>query len=473
MSCIPQTDLTKNRIEEISSSLAEPAWLSKERRLAWEKYIATDVPDPKADEWRTINLNSLDLSKLKTTKLNPNLGSFETALPDGGKLPKEMSAALKQYKEIAGFIWQTEKGTQHVYLDPDLQKKGVILLPLSLAVNSHAGLAEKYLTKTRKFSHDNKFSLLTEALFNSGIFVYIPKSVEIEKPFLLGFDFVGNTCEEAVFSRLLLIAERNSKANIVNVLLSSNAKNINASPSLSLVSQLNELYVEAGAKLSYAELQDFGQHVFYNSRLNNYVHKDAHVDNLSVAIGAAQSKVDVATYLQEQGANSEVLGVVFGTANECFSYNTIQEHNAPDTQSDINFRVALKDQSKSMYQGIIRVDKKAQKTEAFQSNKNLLLSNGAKADSIPKLEILADDVKCSHGATVGPVDPEQLFYLMSRGLSQKEAEEFVVLGFFNKVLAQFPVPHTLEWLQGIIGETLCTQFQSQAELKAEAAVLVK
>jgi Fe-S cluster assembly protein SufD len=253
---------------------------------------------------------------------------------------------------------------------------------------------------------------------------------------------------------------------VVNVLVSSNSKNINVAPNLSLVSQLSEIYAEAGAKLSYAELQDFGQHVFYNTRLNNYVHKDAHVDNLSVAIGAAQSKADVATYLQESGANSEVLGVVFGTGQECFSYNTIQEHNAPDTQSDINFRVALKDRSKSMYQGIIRVDKKAQKTQAFQSNKNLLLSNGAKADSIPKLEILADDVKCSHGATVGPVDPEQLFYLMSRGLSVKEAEEFVVLGFFNKVLAQFPLSHTLEWLQGIIAETLGHQFQLESKTKA-------
>ena len=149
-----------------------------------------------------------------------------------------------------------------------------------------------------------------------------------------------------------------------------------------------------------------------------------------------------------------MLGVVFGDNKEHLSYNTIQDHDAPNTTSDINFRVALKDEAVSAYQGNIKVAKEAQKTNAFQSNKNLLLGKQAKADSIPKLEILANDVKCSHGATVGPVDEDQVFFLMARGLDKKTAEELIVAGFFDTVLESLPDKVANNWIHELIKEKI-------------------
>jgi Fe-S cluster assembly protein SufD len=183
---------------------------------------------------------------------------------------------------------------------------------------------------------------------------------------------------------------------------------------------------------------------------NCHVSRDARYETLALALGGHQIKSDLATRLDAPGANSDVYGIVLGAGREKYSFNTIQGHDAPDTTSNINFRVALKNQSSSVYQGIVRVDKIAQRTNAFQSNKNLLLDSDAKADSIPKLEILADDVKCSHGATVGPVDREQIFYLMSRGLSEKQAEELVVLGFFRQVVELFSMEEAQSWLSELV-----------------------
>jgi Fe-S cluster assembly protein SufD len=162
----------------------------------------------------------------------------------------------------------------------------------------------------------------------------------------------------------------------------------------------------------------------------------------------------MATVLRAPGAASEILGVVLGRDQEKFSFNTIQDHSATDTKSDINFRVALKDKSSSVYQGIVRVAKVAQRTDAYQSNKNLLLDGTATADSIPKLEILADDVKCAHGATVGPVDREQIFYLMSRGVTRPVAEQLIVLGFFRQTLEQFPFKQGLKWLSEAVSRKI-------------------
>jgi len=162
----------------------------------------------------------------------------------------------------------------------------------------------------------------------------------------------------------------------------------------------------------------------------------------------------IETILVDRGGQSDIKGIVLGHGSEHVSYNTIQEHAAPDTTSNINFRVALKDSAASIYQGIVKVDKIAQRTNAFQSNKNLLLGSEARADSIPKLEILADDVKCSHGATVGPVDKEQLFYLQSRGLSLKESEELIVTGFFAQVLNTITIKGVADWINALAAEKI-------------------
>jgi Fe-S cluster assembly protein SufD len=209
------------------------------------------------------------------------------------------------------------------------------------------------------------------------------------------------------------------------------------------------------------ELQKHADKMFAVTRCNNEIKREARLNSLTVGLSGLQLKSDIRTNLCGAGSSSEVLGIVFGDKKENFSFNTIQDHNAPSTTSNINFKVVLKDESTSIYQGIIKVDKVAQKTDAFQSNKNLLLGVGAKADSIPKLEILADDVKCSHGATVGPVDREQIFYLMSRGLPAKEAEELIVGGFVRQVLESCQITGAADRIESLISEKIHGRHEDQ------------
>ena len=197
--------------------------------------------------------------------------------------------------------------------------------------------------------------------------------------------------------------------------------------------------------------------MFAVTHCNNEIVRHALLNSLTVGLSGLQLKTDIRTNLRGAGSESEVLGIIFGDKSESFSFNTIQDHNAPNTRSNINFKVVLKDQSTSIYQGIIRVAKDAQKTDDFQSNKNLLLGQKAKADTIPKLEILADDVKCSHGATVGPVDREQVFYLMSRGLAAAQAEELIVGGFVRQILESCPIPGAADWIESLISQKIHSQ----------------
>lgn len=415
--------INRESVKELTTKFSEPAWLADSRLEAWEAYLQRPMPTPRDEDWRRTDIAALDLTKLQTETLRR----------------AKAETASKQFNAI-------------VEPNDELTQQGVIFCDLATAIEKHSDKVRGYLLDA---CENDKFGLLNRALFNSGTFIYIPHGVTAPSPFLVALELNDSNVAEgygaAVFPRLIVVAEDNSSADVVVLLSSAEGKQREES---ALASALVDLHVKRGARVNYLEMQDFADNVFYVQRLNSHVEQDATFNSLSIALGGKQTKADLATFLEAPGATSSVLGAVLGSDASKFSYNTIQEHNAPDTTSDINFRVALKDTSSSVYQGIIRVDKAAQRTNAYQSNKNLLLGGEAKADSVPKLEILADDVKCSHGATVGPVDREQLFYLRSRGLTAVEAEQLVVMGFFRKVLEQFPVASTIDYLNEVISEKI-------------------
>jgi Fe-S cluster assembly protein SufD len=297
---------------------------------------------------------------------------------------------------------------------------------------------------------------MNKCMFNGGLFLYIPKGVAVERPFIALTSFVNDQAL-ASFPRILVVAEPGSKAQLVHAFASRAGKvSTGEERPLSLVNSLVEIHLAESTRFDYVEIQNFDEKVFSVNETHNVIGKDAHFYSLTVGMGGAQLKSDIKTVMQDRGAFSDIQGLVLGDGNEHFSFNTIQEHNSPDTSSNINFKVALKGEASSIYQGIVRVAKIAQRTDAYQSNKNLLLGAKAHAESIPKLEILADDVKCSHGATVGPVDREQIFYLMSRGLSAEEAEELVVLGFFKQVLEACPIDGITEWIGDMVATKIHT-----------------
>jgi Fe-S cluster assembly protein SufD len=252
----------------------------------------------------------------------------------------------------------------------------------------------------------------------------------------------------AVFSRTLIVADKGSRVSFVDEALSADFKE------QSLVSSAVEVFARDGAQIQYVSLQRMGRGVFHLSQQRTLADRDATLDTLNMTFGASVARLDLNAELGGPGANSDMLGLYFGEDDQHFDHNTRQDHIAPNTKSDLLYKGALDGHARAVFRGIIRVHKGAQQTDAYQTNRNLLLSEHARADSLPNLEIEADDVKCSHGATVGELDPEHLFYLMSRGLPRAQAERLVVMGFLGEVLSRLPLGGVVEKVTGIIESRL-------------------
>src|SRR5437764_1128361 len=273
---------------------------------------------------------------------------------------------------------------------------------------------------------DEKFAAHNAALWENGLLVVVPRGVVLEEPLYVR---IANAVDEgSLFWRLLVIAEPGSRFSLIEEYAS-------AGPDVRGYSNaVVELFVEEGAKLEYVSLQNLSQETWHFASHHARVGRDAELDWVAGGFGSKKGKIRIQNDLAGPGATSRVTGAYFADATQHLDYDTFQEHIAPNTTSDFAFKGALRESARSVWRGMIRVEKDAQKTNAYQENRNLLLSKDAHADSIPGLEILANDVRCTHGATLGQVDREQLFYLMARGLSRSEAERLIVRGFFQDVL---------------------------------------
>ena len=274
--------------------------------------------------------------------------------------------------------------------------------------------------------HSEKFAAHNAAMWEHGLLVHVPKRAVVEKPIYIR---IANAIEGgSLFWRLLIVAEAESRFTVIEEYAS-------AAPSLSGYSNAAvEIVVEDGAKVEYVSVQNLSQSTWHFASHHARVGRDAELDWVAGGFGSGGGKVWIQNDLAGQGATSRVTGAYFADHEQRLDYDTFQEHIAPNTTSDFAFKGALRDTARAVWRGMIRVEEGAQKTNAYQENRNLLLSKTAHADSIPGLEIMANDVRCTHGATLGQVDREQLFYLMARGLSHAEAERLIVRGFFQDVL---------------------------------------
>ncbi len=273
---------------------------------------------------------------------------------------------------------------------------------------------------------NEKFAAHNAALWQNGLLVVVPRGVVLDEPLYVR---IANAVDGgSLFFRLLVIAEAGARFSLIEEYAS-------ARPDVSGYSNaVVELFVEDGAKLEYVSLQNLSRETWHFASHHARVGRDAELDWVAGGFGSKKGKIRIQNDLAGPGATSRVTGAYFADAEQHLDYDTFQEHIAPNTTSDFAFKGALRESARSVWRGMIRVEKDAQKTNAYQENRNLLLSKDAHADSIPGLEILANDVRCTHGATLGQVDREQLFYLMARGLSRAEAERLIVRGFFQDVL---------------------------------------
>jgi len=343
-----------------------------------------------------------------------------------------------RFTDLAGFdpdVW-TANGTTAATgpeMLLEIEAAGVALVSEAAITIEHApdGIRFELLTDDHPLlgslvGHDEKFAAHNAALWEHGLLVHVPKGVVVDKPLYIR---IANAIEGgALFWRLLIVAEAQSRFTVIEEY---------ASASADLAGYSNaavEIVVEEGAKVEYVSVQNLSQRTWHFASHHATVGRDAELDWVAGGFGSGGGKVWIQNDLAGQGATSRVTGAYFADHEQRLDYDTFQEHIAPNTTSDFAFKGVLRDTASAVWRGMIRVEEGAQKTNAYQENRNLLLSKTAHVDSIPGLEILANDVRCTHGATLSQVDREQLFYAMARGLSRQEAERLIVRGFFQDVL---------------------------------------
>lgn len=421
-------------------SAKEPNWLRERRDHAWDVYERTPMPTTRLEEWRYTDLRrKLNLDALR-------LSDAGTAADDFESWPMRLRETMALDREASGRLVLIDGHVVHTDIDPGLAKKGVVLASLHDAIESHPDLVREYLATRAVPPEEGKFAALNAALWNDGIFLYVPRGVHLDVPVRVTRWF--SEAGVASFSRTLLVAETASRVSYVDEVLSDDFA------SQMLTSSAVEVIAQDGAQVQYVAVQRLGKGAFYQSVQRTLAGRDATLDTLNVALGGTTTRVDLNARLLGPGANSDMLGLYFGDEDQHFDFNTSQDHVAPNAGSDLLYKGALDGHSRAVFRGIIRVHKDAQRTDAYQTNRNLLLSPNARADSLPNLEIEADDVKCSHGATVGQLDEEARFYLQSRGLPRVQAERLVVLGFLGEVLARLPLGGVSDKVTRVIQQKL-------------------
>jgi len=388
--------LTRDAVERLSTDLGEPGWLAERRLQAFDLFEKLELPDPKGEEWRYTDVRRFDFSL------------FDAPVPT--RSAPELSA--------------------------ELADMGVVVADYQSAASDHADLLkEHFFTDVPVDEH--KFTALHGAFLSDGIIVYVPAGIEIDIPYEVFRDVAGGG---STFPHTTIVVGDNAKATFVDRFRSESHERP------SLCSSVVEVTAGRGATVNYISLQEWGRNVhhFQTQRFTGY--RDSTVRSLAVQLGSAFARAQVESVLSGEGSFSEMLGLYFADSNQHFAQRTLQSHAVPNTTSDLLYKGALKETSRSEYSGLIKVAKGAQGTDAYQANRNISLSEEAVARSIPQLEIEANEVRCTHGATVAPVEEEHIFYLMSRGIDRVTAQKLVVFGFFGDVLDRIRVPELREEL---------------------------
>ncbi len=389
------------------------------RTAAWEAYQRLPMPTTKDEAWRRTDLRPLAADTFR-------LPDEDTAR-DLPPVPADLLQPLVGDAH-GGQIVVTPHGVQAT-LDPALAAQGVLFCDFATAAAQHADLLGKALGQIVR-PDEGKFAALAAALAEHGVFVYVPRGVQVETP--LHAVIWGPGEHLAYFDHVVVWLEEGASLTFV---LES------ASPTAteqSLHAGLVEVHVGPAANLRFVELQSWGEQVWNFTHERAQVERDGTLDWVFGALGSRLTKNFSDLELIGPGANGRMSGFYFTDGVQHLDHDTQQNHLAPHTTSDLLFKGALKGRSRSVWQGMIYVAPGAQKTDGYQANRNLVLSPEARADSIPGLEILADDVRCTHGATVGKVDPDQLYYLQARGIPHTEAVRLIVEGFFDPIMQRIP-----------------------------------
>ena len=411
-----------------------PGWWLERKRAAYERFAALSLPARTDEGWRFSNIGGVKLEGFH--------------LPPSEDLAHRSVVGIEALKAmpLAGSLrFLNHRLTHPTILAPDLAAKGVIVTTIAEALRTHGDVLKAHFMAQPQKLGSEKFASLHAAFVENGAFIYVPKGVELAHPILVVHAAAG--AGSAVFPHTLVVAEELSKVIVIDAFSSADS-----APALAIGA--NDLYAGHGAQLSYVGIQDWSRDTLSFQFNSTVVRRDARVQSLNVHLGARQARHESMSQMQAPGAFSEMLALTVAAGSQEFDQRTLQLHQAPNTKSDLLYKNALLESAKTIFSGLIIVDPDAQKTDAYQSNRNLVLSDNAEANSLPGLEIHANDVRCTHGATTSRIDAEQAFYLESRGLTPAAARDLLVFGFFEEVLNRLASDEVHAVLRGLLQSKL-------------------
>jgi Fe-S cluster assembly protein SufD len=413
------SDIFASHLASVASS---PAWWLERKRAAYEKFAALPLPKRTDESWRFSSIANLTLDgfALRPTE---NVPVAPLAIANAASLTFVNNIALR------GAVSESKLPA------------GVIVTTLAEAITKHPDLLRTHFMAQPQKLGSEKFASLHTAFVNDGAVIFVPRGVEVPLPILI--THVATGAGTAVFPHTLVIAEENAKVTVVDTFVSADA-------GAHFACGANDLYAGHGAQLTYIGAQNWSRETLSFQFNSTVARRDARVQSLNVHLGGRQARHESLSQLQAPGAFSEMLALTVADATQEFDQRTLQIHQAPNTKSDLLYKNALRDTAKTIFSGLIIVDPDAQRTDAYQSNRNLMLSEDAEANSLPGLEIQANDVRCTHGATSSRIDPEQEFYLQSRGIDKETADELLTFGFFEEVLNRLASDEIHEALRGLI-----------------------
>ena len=380
--------ITERIVQELSARFREPEWLRAFRLKAWQTYEQLPEPHPQDETWRWVAPEARDVAKYPVA----DRAALQVRGPAGGPaVVGDLATALAQQPQL---------------------------------FQSH--FMQRAITPA-----DGKLQALHGACMNGAALVYVPRNVRLEQP--VRIQWTLDSAERSYFPHLLVVAEEGSQVCVIEEFLSA--------PDAMLVTvAAAEIFADAGAQVTYGTVQAPQSGAAHFGFQRMLLGRDAQVQSVLLAMGSALARQQIEAIAEAPGSSSELLGFRVGKGDQQCHVVSLQDHRASNTTSNLMFKSALHDAAQASYYGTIRIHKDAQKCSAYQQDRNLLLGEHARANSTPVLEIEADDVRCTHGVSVGPVDDEQLFYLRSRGIPPELAETMLVYGFFEEAIDRIKAP---------------------------------
>lgn len=403
------TGFSQKSVEAVAAG--EPGWLKSQRLAAWQAFEKLPLPTRRDVDWQRFDIRALNLEKVSA------------AVADKPAVSEKLTTAAD-----------------------NLAKQGVIFCDMATAIAQHGDLVKQYLGKIIPPDEASKFSALHTAFWRTGTFVYVPANVRVTEPLEILYEFTGQNT--AGFPHTLVVVEPGAEATLVQKFVGGPKPGTNGAPSIHASG--TEVFVKENAHLHYISYQNFNPNVFDFTVKRAHVARDAEIDWVIGMFGASFQRYDIECVMEGPGGMSYMYGVGFGEHKQQFGQFTKQHHKTGNTVSDLLFKNVFRDEARGNYAGMIKVEKNANGTNAYQANRNLVLSDKVKCDTKPILEIESNQLRCTHGATVGRPDENQIFYLRSRGLTEEQAREVLIEAFLEPVLARIRVEKVYKEFSSLI-----------------------